>query len=216
MCFAVPVSLSASALAGEPRVHDGLHLRLGGGIGHFSADAETSDIWGSAAEGTITSTTLALELAVGGSLGGGFFLGGGFYPYFGLNPQAEDARWQNDRADVSFDSASLYILGPMADYYVGPEGGLHLQASVGLAFLEVGQGEISTPLLLYRPRFPSQSGTGFAWIVGVGYELWAGDDFSMGLLARVLFGMANTESDDDIKLKSTIVSPALLLTATLN
>ena len=72
-------SASAAALiawacptqAGAPRYHDGLYLRLGGGLGHLSSSAESETVLGNPVEANVTTLAVLGELGLGGTVADG-------------------------------------------------------------------------------------------------------------------------------------------------
>jgi hypothetical protein len=213
--FVTATTLAAGAAqAAQPRVHDGLYLRLGAGLGYLSdsAHSDALPVFGGEIDGTLTGYGPAGELALGGALSPGVFLGGGLYLQWLPSPKAEDVGWRTAEFDVDFDSAMFWLLGPMVDYYFDATGGLHAQGCVGLAIGSLGEG---TGEDLPVARLESQSGTGPGGMLGFGHEWWVAQNWSLGLLGRVSLARFATE-EDGVEWSHFVVSPALLFTASLN
>jgi hypothetical protein len=191
-------------------VHDGLYLRLGVGLGY--AHSSITNVSEKAAN--ISGFAVPVELAIGGTPAPGVAIGIGSYgasipsPALVVNGDPRDS----ENAQV-FSS-----IGPFVDRYFSPDGGFHAQA--GFAF--------AVTLLTHEFQGGRirRMATGWAAMFGMGWETWAGEQWSVGVLARVHYahlhadeiiaeagGYEGTlEVDDTFK----IVLPALLFTATLH
>ena len=53
-------------------------------------------------------------------------------------------------------------------------------------------------------------------MLGVGYEWWVGDEWSLGLLGRISYGSMSGSDDRGVSWTHTTYAPALLLSATYN
>jgi hypothetical protein len=58
------------------------------------------------------------------------------------------------------------------------------------------------------------TGGGGGALLGVGYEAWVGDQWSLGGVARVLLVSGTLRDDDDDEIDSTGFAPAILFVAT--
>jgi hypothetical protein len=206
------IAWTCPAQAGAPHYHDGLYLRLGVGLGYFSSSAESEAVLGNRVEASITTPAVLGELGIGGAVADGLILGGGIFAHWGLDAQADDVHWGAARFDVEFQSAELYLIGPMLDYYFRPSAGLHLEASLGWALLSLSGGEFSDSGVDIR----DQSGAGPGAVVGLGYEWWVSSGWSLGVLGRLTLASIDAETDDEVDFDHTVVSPGLLFAATLN
>ena len=63
----------------------------------------------------------------------------------------------------------------------------------GLALLAAGDGEACTDLGLCTD-LDAETFSGFGFLVGVGYDAWIGEQWSMGVLARLAYGSVATEA----------------------
>jgi hypothetical protein len=176
--------LGAAPAAAEPRRHDGLYVRFGVGPGYaLSTLASDADSDGRGA-------SVNTELAAGWTVRPRLVIGGGTFPMVAPAPS-----W--DGADPGGEHVSA--TGPFAAYWLDDGGGLQLQAGVLFAagFLDGSDAR------------DSQVGFGYAGTLGVGYDRFVADQWSVGGLARVtayrLYGV-----EDSVR----IVSPALLVTLT--
>jgi hypothetical protein len=162
---------SASARA-EPRTHDGFYFEAALGLGF----ATVSGPAGQSSHGVAALPSLL----AGGTPLRGLVLGGGLIGAVGFAPSgALVAGAPSDPASPRDPSLSLAIVGPFVDYFPDPRGGFHLQALGGYAELAARQ---SDDALAANP-----AGVGFA--LGVGQELWIGEQWSAGLLGRFAFAL---------------------------
>ena len=106
--------------------------------------------------------------------------------------------------------SSYSVIGPWMDYYFNAHRGLHMPASVGLA---VVRGLDAEGVRFNRDN--TAFGAGF--LIGVGYEWWVSDEWSVGVLGR-LAGIVATNKDDDGRrwIHAIGSAPSVLFTATYN
>ena len=125
-------------------------------------------------------------LAVGGTLGGATF-------------PSPDYKVQG--ATIPSDiSLNYFHVGAFVDYYTNPDSGLHLLAE--LAYVQLGtSGDRTEP----------QDIQGIAAAVGVGYDWWLSDNWSLGLLGRFTGGAMRHQQDSS---DHWLLLPGLSLTAT--
>lgn len=158
---AVACALFAAApnARAEGNLHDGFYMQLGTGLGYYSVSAEAGGI-----ESGYSGLTVPLSLMLGGSPIPGLAIGGGFMIDYAPSPgMTINGRDYDPGIDVS-----QYIIGigPFADYYLDPKGGLHFQAFAGWGGLETsaeGNAGGSDP-------------TGFLMALGAGYDVWLGSE----------------------------------------
>jgi hypothetical protein len=175
------LSLSSHSASAEPRNHDGFYLRLGVGPG-YALGTLASD----AGSGDSTGINVSTQLAIGWTIRPGLVLGGGTFPMVVPSPSYDgmDAGGQHVSATGAF-----------VDYYPSPRKGLHLQGGLlfALGYLDGGDRD-------------SHVGAGYGGTLGIGYDIFVTDEWSIGGIARAtayrLYGV-----DDSIRL----VSPALLV-----
>ncbi|MEZ4362774.1 MAG: hypothetical protein R3B48_21465 [Kofleriaceae bacterium] len=184
LLLTLPLGLATVAAHAAPRTHDELYLRagLGGGValGALASPGGDSDSRGA---------NVATELAVGWTFRPGLVLGVGTFPMVAPGPSysAVDAGGQHTSAT-----------GPFVDYYFDPRGGLHAQGGLLFAagYLDGGERE-------------GVVGLGYGAMVGVGYDAFVTDQWSVGGLARVT--ASRLEGVDD---HLSLASPSLLVTVT--
>jgi hypothetical protein len=195
--------------------HDGFYLRLGIGGGFLLGDVveEKSSfaISGEAVPGKVTGFAVASELALGGSVAKGLVLGGGIYESTIPNP-SYDASFYNGAQLVQASSGGTIsgtMVGPFLDWYFDPTAGGHVQVAFGWGFISAAQASGGGAY----PRDRDGFGTGA--MLGGGYELWVGEQFSLGLLGRLHhFGgkLCDLYCGHENHLTANVI--ALLLTAT--
>lgn len=186
-------------------LHDGFYLRLDLGYGFMH---ESAHFTGSGADSSQTESGGAFGFSAlfGGTPIVGFAVGGGLLVAGAPNPKAS--------GDTSVRSAvkseSLAGLVGFADYFINPKGGFHVLGLVGigsLSFTEQGASTNSN----YQPG-------GLLVGAGVGYDFWVSDQWSIGVLGRVMYGPLSTSYTPDasgasLHYSSDVVLPALALTA---
>lgn len=184
----------AATVSTAPGVHthDGLYVRFATGFGVYSELARSEDV--ERFDGRLRlrarGFAVAREFAVGGTPYPGLVIGGGVYGAGVVTSSVTINRDDQADNDVSEDLASesrdLSIIGVFVDRYFVPTLGLHVQAALGLANqygLSVDDEPFSESK--YSPLGPGG-------IIGIGYEMWLTDQWSLGVLARfgasVMFG----------------------------
>jgi len=195
-----------TTLRSQPHRHDGFYLRLSTGFGPYN---ESISQKGQNPHTTVTGIATVGDFAIGGSLRPGFVLGGAIWSTSVL---AADAR--TDAGEVVPPSAgqrsSYSVIGPWMDYYFNPRGGLHMPVSCGFAVVRGLDAE--------GVRF-NQDNTAFGagFLVGLGYEWWVSDEWSVGVLGR-LAGIVATNKDDNGRrwIHAIGSAPSVLFTVTYN
>lgn len=188
--------------------HDGFYLRLGFGFGVLGVGLDVDDD-GRPGEASTRGGAILTEIALGGTVTDGFVLGLG---YFGASVSgARDLRVDMGgtnpyRYEDRVDELGAGFIGPFVDYYFDPEKGFHVQAALGVG------------AVTYRRYFDDDSLDlgGLGALLGVGYEWWIGDQWSMGGLVRVLWIGANGKDpvDTQIDYSGSAIAPGILFTAT--
>ncbi len=157
------VTTAPAAATARPGVrrHDGFYMRLGVGAAALAGEVGAVELGGAG---------LATEFALGGTVAPGLVVGGGSYPVFVPTTSYEFATGEKQDGD----GTTVALIGPFVDYYINPAGGLHVQGSLGL-----------NSSALKAPSELEQSGVGLGLMLGVGYEWWVGEQWSMGVLGRL-------------------------------
>lgn len=171
------------------RRHDGFYLRLELGAGYLygSRVSERSD---NELGGEVTGVAQVGGLMLGGTIARGLVLGGGVW---GTNaPKAEYSGqvYQSQAAEGStivertadVDLASTSVIGPFLAWYPDPTKGLNAEVALGVALATIGS-------YLEADTFyiDGYAGAGWGLQVGVGYDFWIGEQWSLGLMARASY-----------------------------
>lgn len=182
------------------RRHDGFYLRLGIGIGVVGGTYEP-DEGGDKAD--VSGGGGASEIALGGTLGSGFVLGGGIW---GMGTLA--TTYETDAGTADAKALNLGMLGPFIDFYFDERSGGHLTFAIGFAGVQQAEGED-------LPDGAQFAGGGFGALVGGGYEWWVGEQWSIGVIARVQYASVATKTEElEIEGTMSLLSPAILFGVT--
>jgi hypothetical protein len=179
------------------RTHDGFYFRVALGPNFVSSTWK-----GGSSDATISGVGPALELAFGGTIARGFVLGGGIY-----SGTAPSPTFSNNGTSFDIGTTSSVLVGPFADWYPDPNGGFHVQGAVGFGYASFESKDSSF----------SVSGVGPGFMAGLGYELWVGEQWSLGALARLTYSTPSVKDDKNNiqgSLDTTNIVPALLINAT--
>jgi len=166
-------------------------------------------------EVVISGTGAAVEFGIGGAVSDGFILGGKISSIAVIDPDAK-TDGKTAQIDGSLGLASLQFF---TDIYPMPEEGLHFQAGVGpasLSYTPSGSSRVSSE--------DSQTTSGVAGSLGVGWEGWVSKQWGLGALFNLNF--ARFKDNSEITLDGTpnsavqssisVIAPSLMFTATLN
>jgi hypothetical protein len=202
----------------EPRhVHDGLYLRIAGGVGlaALALDAESQRFATPASgdregrfDGAARAWAIATELGCGFTPARGLVIGLGVYTLTVPSAEAKEVGVGSGR--YSFSLSQLAIVSPFADWYFDPSAGFHVQAGLGLATLVMGPGE---PTGL-GPRLRPYTAVGVGAHVGIGYEWWIADEWSVGVLGRLTHAALWGRDAEGVAWKHRPTGGAVLLSAT--
>lgn len=174
------------------REHDGFYLRLGLGPGFSfgSVDAAGTSV-------DVKGVHVGTELALGTTLAPGLVVGGGSFSMVVPAPKYE-------ASGTSFTAGTHHVsgVGPFVDYYRDPHGGLHLQGALLL----------SGAYVTAKDGRESAFGVGFGAMIGAGYEVWIGDQWSVGPVFRLAYYRDKPKgSDTKIETTLSLVAPTLLV-----
>jgi hypothetical protein len=184
LCAVVGLSSEAHA---EAMTHDGFYLQLNAGLGYLSASDEF--------DSSMSGVTIPASLLIGGTIGP-VALGGGFFGDYAPSPSAS---FNGNDVDLEDVTMTLIGIGMFADIYPDPNGGLHFQPFVGWGGLERS----------YRGDSGGSDPTGLVMALGVGYDFWVGNEWSIGPMFRMAYApLSINESSVDA------IAPALLATFT--
>jgi hypothetical protein len=172
------------------RVHDGFYFRLASGFGVYD---ERLDPDGSTASMEVRNRGIAAtsELSIGGTIAPGWVLGGSIYSLdlVASTLRASGASITDIPAELDPALRNASLIGPFLDWYPNVRGGFHAQVALGLATL--------TPRVLGHSATDDSEyvalGGGIA--IGVGYEWWVADEWSIGVLSQL--GARLLRGDDE-------------------
>lgn len=175
------------------------------GLGFAAMMTKTESTLGQATEGgDLSGGGGTLELLLGGTPAPGLVLGGGLIGHTFTEPDYEVDGTSTRLEDTELGLTYLALFGQL---YFNPEGGAHVQALVAAA-----EESYRYPLA-GTERESELSGIGVG--LGAGYDLWIGDQWSLGPAARVSWATVKHDADGVVtRHKTTTFS--LSLTATLH
>jgi len=123
-------------------------------------------------------------------------IGGGFMFDYAPSPSFEAGGVSGSLPDIT---QMLIGLGAYFDFYLSPEGGLHLPLFLGWGGVETSvDGDVG-----------GSDPTGFMGYAGVGWDTFIGDEWSVGVMGRLLFGSLSFNDAG-----FTLVSPGVVATLT--
>jgi len=190
----------------DPTVHnhDGFYMRLSIGGGYLSDSVSLDPAL--LGDMSISGGAVVLDFLLGGTPAPGLVLGGGILGASVPNPKVEIG----DVSGSSDSTVTLSMLGGFADWYPSPRDGFHLQGFVG--FSTIGAQDSSGNTSTNNP-------VGIGLALAVGQEWWVGEQWSIGVLGRLMYAnMSVSESNLGLSLTETdsVIVPGVLFTATLH
>ncbi len=188
------------------RLHDGFYFRADLGFGYLSESA-TFKSGGVSADQTQRGGAGSMLILFGGTPATGLAFGGGMFFASAGSPRTGGATTPI-RGDL--DSMSLFGLMGFADYYFNPKGGFHVLGLVGFGGLSwnAKDGSQSTS---------SEEPAGLLLGLGAGYDFWVSDQWSLGLLGRLVYAPLSTSYTSDattqrVDYSSDVLVPVIALT----
>jgi hypothetical protein len=201
--------------------HDGFYLRLGIGAGYLSDSVVADDDL----QYTLKGGAMALEVAFGGTPSPGIVIGGGIYQTSVFSPSVDgyEAAGVSLDADYESDSADLTLVALLVDAYINPRGGFHLQGGIGPALMVVGAADDCSQASYFNGclSLEEQEADGLGLMLGVGYEVWAGEQWGVGALGRLVYASVSSDVQTSldaqpVEVSHSVIAPALLFSATLH
>jgi len=180
------------ANAGQPRTHDGLFLRLSGGVSFANTSIEANngdefDIGDMGGHG---------NFAIGGTIGNNLILHGTLFGW-----DISDVDVEIDDQEVNTDAdVSLGAVGGGLTYYFEPSN-IYISGSLGIGQLSFDNTNIE------------DSDTGLAADFLVGKEWWVGNSWGLGIAGDMNF---HSMPQDGVNDNWDGVSFGVLFSATLN
>ncbi|MBX3128889.1 MAG: hypothetical protein KF718_19390 [Polyangiaceae bacterium] len=198
------------------RHHGGFYLRLAGGVGYGSdsveSDASAFDdvVTGqpTAFSGTASGFAAATEIAIGFTPVRGLVIGAGVYTATLIESSASGVATATGKYEFNVSQLALFM--PMVDFYLDPQSGLHFQGGVGLGTFVMGQAYPTGP----GPDARAHTGIGPGFMLGVGYEWFVSDEWSMGLAARVLYAATSGSDPESVDWTHRSFAPTMMVTVT--
>ncbi len=191
--------VSSTASASEPRTHDGLHLSLGVGAAYNVTGVAIDPEPPNNPDTSFSGAGIGALLMIGGTPIPGLAIGGASMGFHTFSPTVKIG----DRETEAEGDAVGNLLGVYGDYYFDPHGGFHALAMFGFASLDDGDPKTDNLAL------------GLGGVLGVGYDVFIADEWSLGGLLRLQMNLTGTRDDEtkvDVAYGSIV--PALLFTAT--
>ncbi|MBN2717959.1 MAG: hypothetical protein JXX14_19070 [Deltaproteobacteria bacterium] len=193
ICLGTLLVGSASAQA-NPNTHDGFYLQMAAGLGGFRSSVDDGGV-----EATYGGLTLPAQIFVGGTIAQHLVLSGGFFL-----DTAPAPKFKIDGNEVpGFPDFKQFLLGigMMADFYVWSNKGLHFPFFMGWGGLETSTDQGAG----------GSDPTGLMIFLGAGYDFFIADEWSFGVLFRLVVAPLKV---DDVKFKT--IEPGILATITFN
>lgn len=190
LVFAFGTSASAGS---KPKTHDGFHFQVSGGLGFYSVDGAAP------ANQAFSGVTVPTSLLLGGNLLSHLIIGGGIYFDYASSPT-----YKQGGMEVTGQVSSQMVLGlgVYGDYYLDPKkNGLHIQGFAGWGGLETS----------FNGNVGGSDPTGLVAAGGVGYDWWLTDEWSGGVMFRLLYAPISLNGTD-----FPTVEPAVVGTLTWN
>lgn len=188
---------SSAALADSmPETHDGFFLRLGLNLGPASA-TRTAEFNGTevGGEATLSGFSGGFDLMMGGTPADGLVIGGALTTITTSDPDVESGG-----RSASLDGTMIFAgIGVFANYYLNPNEGLHFQGLLGFGTVDLVDSDGNS-------GGNDPSGPYFG--VGVGYDFWVSDEWSIGPFGRVLYAATSYEEGGG-KLKVNYLYPSI-------
>lgn len=207
---------------GSVRHHGGFYLRFGLGVGLLRGDVTQYRSEGMlaagrkqrATEGSITGVAQLGEIMMGGTVADGLVFGGGAWGVNAFSAEYEGTLGMTFTDEVEEGSSELELtslsqVGPFLLYYPDASSGLH--GLLAPTFVVAVLGNKKDLAIRYDDR--GADGVGWGLIVGVGYDFWIGEQWSLGVAARFQYVSAVIESTDPQSTFSAFV-PGVLGTVT--
>jgi hypothetical protein len=178
------------------RVHDGFYLRASSGFAVYDERFESDELpLGGSLDGRNRGFASVSDLAIGGTVAPGWVIGGGI---FSADLVASTLRISGSGlaappAELDPGLRSISLFGPFVDWYPNVRGGFHARAAVGLSTL--------TPRVFGHPSTQRSEylAVGGGLVLGVGYDWWVADEWSIGIMSQVTARLMTGKDDTDTK-----------------
>jgi hypothetical protein len=174
--------------------HDGGYFQLQGGLGYYHSGGSSG-----AFDQSFSGLTIPAALMFGHSfIIPGLSIGGGIIFDYAAGPSYKLNGTSQSGAGIK---QFIIGLGGFADYYLQPEGGLHFQGFLGWGGLETS----------FKGNVGGSDPTGLTLALGAGYDFFISDEWSFGVLGRLLYGPYSLGG-----VGFSTIEPAIVATLTYN
>ena len=204
----------SKTVAQSVRVHDGFYFRFGLGgtlaIDHIHRTNPDNNA-------TLANPGVATEIALGGTITSIVLYGGIFNHVIPSNAGTFD--YGPYQLTIDAGTAFMTVYGIGVDWYLDPRSGFYVGAASGISVSKFGKDQENGPPPDFSPGLrPGLTGYGFGLVMKVGHDWWVGEQWSLGLSARLMLGENPSRETDPIDSKfrgdHTLVLPSALATIT--
>jgi len=188
-------------------------LRAASGFGAYeeSLFADDASEYGGDVEGRTVGFASLGELTIGGTIAPGLVLGGGAYTAQLLSAHFKLARDSDGAPPSELDPElrTLALFGPFLQWYPNARRGFHVEAALGFAAITSDSGGSR------GFEEPDYQAIGAGLVLGSGYEWFIADEWSIGVLGRMMAAVVTGEDDAEVRWVHGIsTTPSLLLSIT--
>jgi hypothetical protein len=192
-------------------VHDGLYLRLAGGLGgatdRLTGSGRSSEGPIGRLRGSVSSIAGATQVAVGFTPLRGWVLGVAIDT---VTLSGGQASLKEELGQFEFGTSQLAVYGVLIDYYHDALRGFHVQATGGITSYVMSQGQALSDGVIAPPH--AAVGGGFS--LGLGNQWWISPEWSVGVLPRLMLGWASGTDQFGAVHRHRGIGYSLLLTMT--
>jgi hypothetical protein len=194
----VSVAAFSVGAAAAPETHDGFYFRGATGLGYLHSSLSAPG----ATDASLSGLDIGFDAWFGGSPIPGLAIGGGITTFDVPSPTLKSG----GISGTYNGHAMLDIVGVFGDYYFDPNQGMHLEALLGYGVLGLTDNAGNSS---------SNDPSGIALGVGFGNDWWVSDEWSIGVLGRVIYAPLSYSAGGATAKYST-VTPAVMATFTYN
>jgi hypothetical protein len=152
---------------------------------------------------TADGAVLPISISIGGTPSKGFVFGGTLgFAYLPRPTITLDGKTQYANEPGTNQTGLWYEVGPFIDVYPNPTKGFRIHGAITFAYLD-------------KPRpvadESSDNAAGIAFSGGVGYDLWIGNQWSVGVLGKLTYGSLSTIRHAFGVNNQSFISPSLMV-----
>ena len=196
--------------------HDGFFFRMGIGAAYGMA-TESYDLPSGIPDSAVNEVTakgagLTLEFLFGGTPAPGLVIGGGLISYVFPGPNLEDEDGDEIDTDVT---ATLSTIDLFVNFYPDPKSGFQIQGLVGFGVAAVHNNDDDESV------YQDEDGddvdlTGAVVGAGVGYEGFVSQQWSLGVMGRIVYAPVGADLGSDVSVSLPFIIPSVSFIATLH